>query len=96
MIRCIHPWKFSPVPASWSILLGQSVVLQGYLNLASFRESSELEFGADGAFILVPDKKHDDEVILRHLKARHTEPKDVRLACLACISGPPQNRLLHV
>jgi len=49
------------------------------LNLASFRESSELEFGADDAFILVPDEKRDDEVILRHLKARHTEPKDVRL-----------------
>src|SRR5262249_57566382 len=26
------------------------------LNLASFRESSELEFGADDAFILVPDE----------------------------------------
>lgn len=49
------------------------------LNLASFRESSELEFGADDAFILVPDEKREDEVILRHLKARHTEPKDVRL-----------------
>ncbi|HVA46158.1 MAG TPA: DnaB-like helicase C-terminal domain-containing protein [Pirellulales bacterium] len=49
------------------------------LNLASFRESSELEFGADDAFILAPDGKHDDQVVLRHLKARHTEPKDVVL-----------------
>jgi len=50
------------------------------LNLASFRESSELEFGADDAFILVPDSDEDtDRVTLRHLKARHTEAKDVSL-----------------
>ncbi len=49
------------------------------LNLASFRESSELEFGADDAFILVPDPKADDLVTLRHLKARHTEPRDLVL-----------------
>ncbi|MGH7192268.1 MAG: hypothetical protein ACREJM_01900, partial [Candidatus Saccharimonadales bacterium] len=49
------------------------------LNLASFRESSELEFGADDAFILVPDPKLDDQVVLKHLKARHTEPKDIVL-----------------
>ena len=48
------------------------------LNLASFRESSELEFGADDAFILVPDKD-GDTVTLRHLKARHTEPADIAL-----------------
>lgn len=49
------------------------------LNLASFRESSELEFGADDAFILTPAPKTDDVVILRHLKARHTEAKDLEL-----------------
>jgi len=88
------------------------------LNLASFRESSELEFGADDAFILVFCNSHsdgchgwlaqpcfrhcwtsqqwhpthhcecyrvlvpgkaDDEVTLRHLKARHTEPRDIEL-----------------
>lgn len=53
------------------------------LDLASFRESSELEFGADDAFILVPDSDTAEsgtvDVMLRHLKARHTEPKDVRL-----------------
>ena len=47
------------------------------VTLASFRESSELEFGADDAFILVPDE--DDTVVLRHLKARHTEAKDLVL-----------------
>ncbi|MBN2293941.1 MAG: AAA family ATPase [Pirellulales bacterium] len=48
------------------------------LNLASFRESSELEFGADDAFILVPEQ--DSEIVtLRHLKARHTEAKDIAL-----------------
>jgi replicative DNA helicase len=53
------------------------------LNLASFRESSELEFGADDAFILVPDDDDSEygtmKVTLRHLKARHTEPKDLVL-----------------
>ena len=53
------------------------------LNLASFRESSELEFGADDAFILVPGKDVGEygtvQVTLRHLKARHTEPKDLVL-----------------
>jgi replicative DNA helicase len=49
------------------------------LNLASFRESSELEFGADDAFILTPDDAADDEVILRHLKSRNGECRDLRL-----------------
>ena len=47
------------------------------LNLASFRESSELEFGADDAFILGPNG--DDAVTLKHLKARHTEAADIEL-----------------
>lgn len=50
------------------------------LNLASFRESSELEFGADDAFILVPDPKNGEQVILKHLKARHTEARDLTLS----------------
>lgn len=49
------------------------------LNLASFRESSELEFGADDAFILAPDGKNNDQVVLRHLKARHTQAQDLVL-----------------
>jgi len=49
------------------------------LNLASFRESSELEYGADDAYLLAPDPKADDVVVLRHLKARYTEPKDIEL-----------------
>lgn len=48
------------------------------LNLASFRESSELEFGADDAFILTPDA-NGSTVTLKHLKARHSEPKDLTL-----------------
>ena len=40
--------------------------------LASFRESSELEFGADDAFILAPiDDTEPDAVRLAHLKARN-------------------------
>jgi replicative DNA helicase len=56
---------------------GRSTYSGDALTLASFRESSELEFGADDAFILVPDEA--DTVVLRHLKARHTEAKDLVL-----------------
>jgi replicative DNA helicase len=49
------------------------------LNLASFRESSELEFGADDAFILVPDADDAGAVTLRHLKSRHGEARDIPL-----------------
>lgn len=49
------------------------------LGLASFRESSELEFGADDAFMLVPHADDPDLVVLRHLKARHDEMRDTEL-----------------
>jgi replicative DNA helicase len=51
------------------------------LNLASFRESSELEFGADDAFILHPDEDDAEgqAVKLKHLKSRHGECRDVLL-----------------
>ena len=49
------------------------------LNLASFRESSELEFGADDAYILTPDDKVEEQVILKHLKSRNGECRDLCL-----------------
>ncbi len=58
---------------------GRSTYAGNALTLASFRESSELEFGADDAFILVPDEKDREQVTLRHLKARHTEAQDLVL-----------------
>jgi replicative DNA helicase len=58
---------------------GQSSYDGDALNLASFRESSELEFGADDAFLLVKNPDDDQAVILRHLKARHTEARDLAL-----------------
>jgi replicative DNA helicase len=58
---------------------GRSTYAGDALTLASFRESSELEFGADDAFILVPDEKDAGTVVLRHLKARHTEARDLVL-----------------
>ena len=58
---------------------GRSSYAGDSLSLASFRESSELEFGADDAFILSPDTKEAHLVQLRHLKARHTEPRDLTL-----------------
>jgi replicative DNA helicase len=48
------------------------------LSLASFRESSELEFGADDAFILTADDQ-GEAVTLRHLKSRHGECRDIEL-----------------
>lgn len=60
---------------------GKSSYDSDALSLASFRESSELEFGADSAFILAPDGggHESDSVTLRHLKDRHGELSDVHL-----------------
>jgi len=51
------------------------------LNLASFRESSELEFGADDCFILHPkdDDAESETVKLKHLKSRHGECRTLTL-----------------
>jgi replicative DNA helicase len=58
---------------------GRSSYASEALSLASFRESSELEFGADDAFLLAPDAKDASLVTLRHLKARYCEKKDLPL-----------------
>lgn len=62
---------------------GRSSYAGDGLNLASFRESSELEFGADDAFMLVPTEDDAEsgiaKVAVRHLKSRHTQPKDLML-----------------
>ncbi|MCA9199594.1 MAG: AAA family ATPase [Planctomycetales bacterium] len=55
---------------------GRSSYDSADLSLASFRESSELEFGADDAYILAETK---DGMLLRHLKARYSEPHDIAL-----------------
>jgi replicative DNA helicase len=55
------------------------------LSLASFRETSELEYGCDDAFIMTPADNNEDEdgpirrVVLRHLKSRHGETRDITL-----------------
>jgi replicative DNA helicase len=59
---------------------GRSTYAGDGLNLASFRESSELEFGADDAFILTPDGDDQGEAVtLRHLKSRHGACRDIAL-----------------
>ena len=53
------------------------------LGLASFRESSELEYGADDAYLLLPDPDAGGEpeaLLLRHVKSRYGAPSDVALA----------------
>jgi replicative DNA helicase len=53
----------------------------GGLNIASFRESSELEYGADDAFLLVREDGEETAgaLTLRHVKSRHGEPTDIPL-----------------
>jgi len=51
---------------------GRSSYAADGLSLASFRESSELEFGGDDALILAPlDERKPDLLRLAHLKSRH-------------------------
>jgi replicative DNA helicase len=50
------------------------------LTLGSFRESSELEFGADDAYVLEHDEQTGEGwMVLRHLKPRYGRRKDIRL-----------------
>jgi replicative DNA helicase len=49
------------------------------LGLASFKESGEVEYGADSAYLLCPDRSGGDGVTLRCLKDRNGEPRDVAL-----------------
>ncbi|QDS86105.1 replicative DNA helicase [Rosistilla ulvae] len=58
---------------------GRSSYSADSMNLASFKESGELEFGADDAFILAPSAEESGIRDLKHLKARHTEPVDISL-----------------
>ena len=50
----------------------------GGMNLASFRESSELEYGADDAYILVPNGG-PEKVLLKHVKSRYGAQQDIPL-----------------
>jgi replicative DNA helicase len=59
---------------------GRSSYSGAHLNMASFRESSELEYGRDNAFLLFPvadDEKEEDDSIQRmmlaHVKSRDGE-----------------------
>jgi replicative DNA helicase len=60
---------------------GRSSYTDG-LSLASFRETSELEYGADDAFILTLDDGEAASsscVTLKHLKSRNSEARDLAL-----------------
>ena len=64
---------------------GRSCYDGKHLSLASFRESSELEYGCDDAFLLYPteaDADPDEPVrlmTLNHAKSRDGETKDIVL-----------------
>jgi len=59
---------------------GRSGYSADAMGLGSFRESSELEFGCDSAFILTSADDEPNRRTLKHLKARHGELCDVELA----------------
>ena len=59
---------------------GRSTYAAGSMSLASFRDSGELEYGADDAFLLAPVDDRDPSVVrLSHLKARHSAQRTVDL-----------------
>ena len=59
---------------------GRSTYAAGSMSLASFRDSGELEYGADDAFLLAPvDDAEPNVVRLSHLKCRHGATQTVDL-----------------
>lgn len=58
---------------------GRSSYSKDALTLASYRETSELEYGADDAFLLVEESPGSEIIALRHVKARHSQPLDIAL-----------------
>ncbi|MFO0851821.1 MAG: hypothetical protein U0871_25135 [Gemmataceae bacterium] len=90
-------WRWSPCRRSaGSGEDGRS----GYQNLglASFKESGELEYGADDAFVLCPDPADRAAVLLRHVKSRHGELQDIPLRFTGAAqrfdtSGRPDDKL---
>ena len=48
------------------------------LTMAAFRDSSEIEFGTDDAYILTTGKEPSERV-LKHLKSRNGEGRDIEL-----------------
>jgi replicative DNA helicase len=59
---------------------GRSTYSAGAMSLASFRDSGELEYGADDAFLLAPVDDADPSVVrLSHLKCRHGAQRSIDL-----------------
>jgi len=59
---------------------GRSTYAAGSMGLASFRDSGELEFGADDAFLIAPvDDAEPSVVRLSHLKCRHGATRTIDL-----------------
>lgn len=65
-----------------AVIVISAVNRSGYgkdAGLSSFRESSELEYGADSAYLLIRDDADPNAVTLKCVKNRHGAPEDVRL-----------------
>lgn len=68
--------------AGRAVIVISAVNRAGYgkeASLSSFRESSELEYGADAAYLLVRDEQDSQAVTLKCVKNRHGSTGDVRL-----------------
>jgi replicative DNA helicase len=60
---------------------GRSTYSGGAMSLASYRDSGELEYGADDAFLLAPVDDDDPNVMrLAHVKCRHGAQRTIDLA----------------
>lgn len=59
---------------------GRSTYAASAMSLASYRDSGELEYGADDAFLLAPVDEADPNVVrLSHLKSRHGAQRTIDL-----------------
>ncbi len=58
---------------------GRSSYDAKYLSLSSFRESGEIEYGADSAYILNPGEDTPQAMTLKCVKNRHGEMRDIAI-----------------
>ena len=59
---------------------GRSSYSSNAVNMASFKETSELEYGADNAYALCQTGTSGRAVNLKHLKSRYGSKNDIRLS----------------
>lgn len=58
---------------------GNSGYRNDSLDQGVLRDSSDLEYGADDVYLMVPDRKIPSNLVLQHLKSRNGKKEDIRL-----------------